>query len=229
MPRDWYRKVSWTDDDERDFRARLKRARPENRGQYVYLQAITLLGGADRWLTAAELLLREHIDTYPDDFRRGEAFNALGELFERREEVGQALEQYQLAMARMREHPGRPYAWLSYARLVARRRLRAHYETAKSAIAEFDAANPFPLHIFRVNAALALIAKDEQRNEDARTFAIKALAAASAKTTGLRYHPLLGLVGSEEGPTIRELSRIAGSGGLAVGWPFRRRRGVSET
>ena len=184
-----------------------------------------MLQGAHRWLDSAEKLLKEFIEGYPDDFRRADGFDALGQVFERRGDVAKALEQYELAMARVREHSGmRPDAWLNYAQLIARKRLRAHYGQAKAAVEEFDSPNPFPLHIFQVNRALALIAMDERRNEDAVRFATKALAAADARATGLRYHPFLGLVGAREEGAIRELRRIAGPGRRSIGWRIWRAR-----
>src|SRR5262245_19076816 len=66
MSRDWFRKTSWTAEDQADFRRRLARARKENRAQYVRIQAVTLAEQGKSFLPAAMTLYDEVIIEYPD-------------------------------------------------------------------------------------------------------------------------------------------------------------------
>jgi tetratricopeptide (TPR) repeat protein len=84
--RDWFRKTGWSPDDERDFRAHLRRARPSNRPQYLRVQAVHLL---DNGLPDAALCLLDEFLAGPDDLfltlghaLRGRALTDLGRLDE---------------------------------------------------------------------------------------------------------------------------------------------------
>jgi len=62
--RDWFRKTTWSADDERDFRAHLKRARVDRRPQYLRIQAAHLL---ENGLPEPALVLLDEFLAAPDD------------------------------------------------------------------------------------------------------------------------------------------------------------------
>src|SRR5438876_3316466 len=87
-PIEWFRRTDWTPDVESDFFARLRRARPSNRAQYLRIQAVHLeeAGGADR-LRGAIGLLDRLLSDYPDSveiaaahWTRGRCLEGIGDL-----------------------------------------------------------------------------------------------------------------------------------------------------
>jgi hypothetical protein len=66
--KDWYRRTTWTEKDEEEFFAKLRRARKDGRAQYLKLQALELVNTRKRTLLkVAETLLKKILEEYPDD------------------------------------------------------------------------------------------------------------------------------------------------------------------
>lgn len=81
MERDWYRTPDWNDEVAEAFEARLRRARPHNRPQYLRIKALSLLDvpDAQRQAAARGLLVRI-LDEYPESLDASFAHEKLGEL-----------------------------------------------------------------------------------------------------------------------------------------------------
>lgn len=75
---------------------------------------------------------------------------------------------------------------------------------------EFSDNMIFPVQVYRYASAKALILARTGREGEARPFAELALAASQRKTSGLRYHPGLGLVEKPDHQIQEELNRLAG-------------------
>jgi predicted Zn-dependent protease len=63
---DWFRSGVWTDTDRADFEARLARARPSNRAQYLRIKALALIDAGND--PDAESLLERVVREHPDDW-----------------------------------------------------------------------------------------------------------------------------------------------------------------
>jgi ribosomal protein S18 acetylase RimI-like enzyme len=68
--RDWYRKSTWSDADEQEFRERLAKARKKARPQYLKLQALYLIGAG---LPEPALQLLDEFFADPDEFHAADA------------------------------------------------------------------------------------------------------------------------------------------------------------
>jgi hypothetical protein len=67
MAEDWYRKTSWTTQDQADFFARLKRARTLGRAQYLRVQTLTLYRVGDKSLLPLVIApARKCLTDYPE-------------------------------------------------------------------------------------------------------------------------------------------------------------------
>lgn len=66
MAADWFRSGDWTDAARVDFEARLARARPSNRAQYLRIKALALIGAGND--PDAEALLQRVVREYPDEW-----------------------------------------------------------------------------------------------------------------------------------------------------------------
>ena len=190
--RDWFRKSTWSAEDERDFRARLNRARPNNRPQYLRVQAVHLL---ENGLAEPALRLLDEFLAGPDDLfltlghaLRASALTDLGRLDE-------ALAAYRAAIEVQRRRPNvRAYAPLEFAELVVATNRRALFGEALEVLDELHGNDPFPEINYREAAVRAQIAATLGDRATARQHAARALQAAAATRAPFPRHPDLGLV-----------------------------------
>jgi tetratricopeptide (TPR) repeat protein len=211
MPEDWYRRTEWSANTEADFFARLSRARPEMRAQYLRIQAVHLhqAGGAARLRKALELLERMLRD-YPQrseiaaaHFSRAECLSVLGQ-------IDEALQALRSALAAERDAPNwRTRAYLSLGMLAIRHRRADLYDEVLVALDDFGGRELFPREQYEAAAIRAIVLDARGAHEGAVAFAKQALDAAARTDTGLRYHPSVGLVRDPDPRIHDELKRLA--------------------
>jgi tetratricopeptide (TPR) repeat protein len=209
---EWYRRRTWTKDDQADFEARLARARKQNRAQYLRIQASHLMEAANPKLTSAALeLLNRMLTEYPTDIQVAQAHTQRAECHLRLGEAEKAIEALRSALAREREFPNvRTNAWLDFGWLVIDRGLRELYDEALEVLTEFEDTMPFPVQRYQFHAIRALVAAERGALADAREEAKQALAAGRATHSGFRYHPTLGLVRDTDSDIHSRLKALAG-------------------
>lgn len=194
---DWFRRETWSSEDQGEFERRLARSRPTSRAQYLRIQAVHLRQAREpELLRAAHTLLDRVVTEYPKDLQaalglaeRAECLVALGEW-------PAAAEAFRAAIEAEEAFPSvRTDAYLSFAFEAVTRDDRALFdEVSRVCRAHASESRPFPVQQFRWHAVQALLADAEQNTEVARTEASAALAAAAAFESGFRYHRTLGLV-----------------------------------
>ena len=133
MADEWYRRTTWTKDDQADFEARLARARKRSRAQYLRIQASHLMEADNPQLTSAALeLLNRMLAEYPSDIEVAQAHAQRAECYIRLGEVDNAIEAFRSALAKEREFPNvRTTAWLDFGWLVIERGLPELYDEAR--------------------------------------------------------------------------------------------------
>jgi tetratricopeptide (TPR) repeat protein len=199
---DWYRRKSWTSQDETAFRSRNRRSRGvASKAQYLRIQAETLHETGDIALAESALrLARECLSDYPGArMSRAPALDLAGRCCVRLGSTDEALGYFRDALEFQAEFPGiQTNACFHFARLVAEQRRKDQYDVALRSLSEFGAP-VFPWHVFVLNGAKALIAADEGDLEGAKHSARAALAAAAVTDSGLgRGREAVGLVGPRE-------------------------------
>src|SRR5215204_813222 len=103
---EWFRKSSWSPDDEADFRARLGRSRAAGRAQYLRLQAYHLQEvGTTELVSAALSLLDELITNHPDSSECASAHLQRGQCLADLGRLEQALAAYREAFEAQRKRP----------------------------------------------------------------------------------------------------------------------------
>jgi tetratricopeptide (TPR) repeat protein len=189
---DWFRKTAWSADDERDFRAHLKRAHVDRRPQYLRIQAAHLL---ENGLPEPALALLDEFLAAPDDLfltlghsLRAQALTDLGRLDD-------ALTAYRAAMDAQRRRPNvQSYAALEFAELVVTTQRRSLFAEVLELLDELHRADPFPAIQYREAAVRAQIAHAFGDRATARAEARRALQAADAAKAPFAKHPDVGLV-----------------------------------
>lgn len=214
MQREWYRRQTWTEADQADFRARLGKARKENRPQYLRIQAGTLMGSGNQCLSPAIALLDEVIADHSQSFEVATALAEKGACLRRLGNIAGAANAYAASVAQMRAVPKMQSqdGWLDYGLLVATERLSQRYADALEVLEEFSTSSPFmlPADWFKVHASRALIFAELQRDDEAAAEASTALSAMEHRNSGVAHHPSIGLIGDGYSNLRDRLDRIAG-------------------
>jgi tetratricopeptide (TPR) repeat protein len=103
VDKDWFRKTSWNEDDQSDFRVHLGRAQDRSRAQYLRIQAGTLSASQGLLQPAIELL-DEMLSTYPDSEEVATALAQKADCLYRLGDIDGAVANYGASIERMRNH-----------------------------------------------------------------------------------------------------------------------------
>ena len=211
--KDWFRHITWTDDDQQDFFARLARARKHNRPQYICIQAATLLESRQRGNTQAALSLLDLClaEYAPRDDEIENLQHMRARCLEALRQTDAAIDAYRAALRARQQAPQvRSQAPIDFAYGIVREQRTELYAEAMKALNEY--ADPvmllFPEAQYRYCASCAIIAQEAGETERAREFAEKALEAASKTESGLSYHRNIGVVKSMDRSIERRLKKI---------------------
>ena len=214
--RDWFRRSTWSAEDEADFFARLRRSRGR-KTEYLRLQALTLAETKDQSLLSVALdLIDKALTDSPDNFhlaalyfQRAECLVALGKARE-------AILAFRASLQARRELPNVvDMAYLEFAWTVARLRLTSHYDEVLEVLREFGEQSDlaFPANAYRYFGALALIASERSDRIAARDWAKDALAAAAEARGPFARHPTFGVLDNAtvDEPSHARLWKLAAS------------------
>lgn len=186
---DWYRRTTWTEDDQRAFFERNARSRgPDSKEQYIRIQAETLLETGRRDLVEVALgLLENAIRDYPSAVYRAASFDAAGRCCDILGRVDDAVAFYRRALLREAEFSGLgTNACFHLTKLVVEAQREDLYEEALTAAEAFG--HPvFPAHSYYQNGIRAVVAARNGQPALARSHAAAALAAAEIRDTGLSH------------------------------------------
>ena len=212
MPRDWFRRETWSEKEKTDFESRLGRARRSSRAQYLRIQG-THLADAGLLLEALQLLDRV-VEQHPDDLQVTTAQHQRGQIFLRLGRTADALAAFRHAIARESQMPNvRTDAWLDFSLTVARQGLVDVYDEVLALLDRRTSTDPlatmFPVQVFKLHAARAMIRADRDE-AGAAGDAAKALHAAASTDSGFQYHAHLGLVGDQYSEVQARLRTMVG-------------------
>jgi len=208
---DWYRNEKWDDEIERDFFAKLKRAR-SRRDQYLATQALSL---AERHPEVAIQLTYHYFETRTDSFNDARVFSARAQAYRTLNNVSKAIEAYQAAIDKEQESRQFPTgSALELVYYIAVEGFDDQYYLAVSLFEADKSESIFPVAVFKWNAAMALILYRQGHLQRARRFARGALEAASIRETELTYHRELGVVDESFIPILGKLTKIVAKADL---------------
>ncbi len=211
---DWYRRTTWTLQDQEEFFSRLNKSRSDfARAQYLRIQALSLQREANPPMFGHALQLLEILFAeYPHPAEIGPARLQQAQCKEALGHHSQALAAYRQAVEADRSDSGvKTNAAIEFALFAVRHQRKDLYPEVLNSLGLIGAPLLFPLSQYRVSLALAIIAWERGQREKAKDFARKALAAADKQHSGLRYHPDVGLVNEIEPDLHARLLEISGS------------------
>lgn len=203
--RDWFRNERWDRDTEFVFFEKLHRAK--DKAQPLRIQARYLVHKNPK----ASLALLDRYFALGDHFDKAQAYLDQAEAHLTLGQQEKALQSLKNALDRERDFPNlKTAAWSRYALLVAEKKLDHLYDDALEVLKKNShQPHAFPLDAFHWNAACALIADGRGLRDDAAKCANQALQFAELADSGMRYHPKLGLVGSQYDDLKAKLRRLA--------------------
>lgn len=207
---EWYRKTTWTEEDQSHFFQKLKRARQWSRSQYLRIQAY-YLQKAEIFLPAIELL-EQFVADYPDDAHLAVTWEQMAECKRAVGDVDGAVEAYRRSVAQMRVRTNvMTSAAQDFPLMVAELGLTELFDEAKGLLGADAADNAlFAVGGFKLHAARALILASEGYHDGAHSEAVKALDLAGIRKSGIPHHQNIGLVGKSQADIIRRLLDIVG-------------------
>ncbi|MHC4285163.1 MAG: hypothetical protein ACYSWZ_19665 [Planctomycetota bacterium] len=201
---DWYRKKSWGARARKSFFERLNRSRStSNKAQYARIQALYLQQtGKEELVRAAVELLDLLLEKWPEESELAAAHLQRAECLEKLGEREDAIAAYRECVKAERENPG----------VIVGAGVEFGWFAVTYAMEGSEEHLLFPAEQFKFFAIIAIVLNHVKPCEDARRFAQRALDAAGAKKSGLRYHKKVGLVKDPNKEVLLKLKKIAKSG-----------------
>ena len=210
---DWFTKTTWTEADQADFFARLKKSRGAgHKAQYLVVQARRLEEtGSPELLPAALSLLDKMLTEFPEDFFLSQAHGQKANCLWKIGKADEALVHYRLALDAERKFPNLRTAVLhDFGVFVVQNKLSHLYDEALNVLDTMKIpGTPFPYNVFRDCGIRALVAEERGEIENARKWAQAALDAAAKNASGFRNHPNFGLVKDRETEFYKAVEAVA--------------------
>jgi len=205
MATDWYRHEHWNEEIEKDFFAKLARARTQ-RDQYIVIQALTIAKNNHK---VAIQLIDLYFETKKTSFDDVRALSARADALLASGQVDPAIQAMKDILAIERVKPNfKTNMYVDYPFFVATKNISKEYVDALAVLDERKSDLAFPVSKFKWHAAKSLIHCALRNFDEAKKQAALALEAAQIKTSGFRYHQDLGFVGEEYKDTIAALREI---------------------
>ena len=191
MPEEWFRTPGWDAAAQEDFEARLRRAKPHNRAQYLRIKAGSLAASGE--VDAALTLLERVLNEYDSDVlqapmarcQRAELLEDQGRLDEAENEYRQVISIHQQVGHRY----GNPE--LRLAELLLRRGSRLAYQDALNHLLHELPKMLRTSQRFRGAAVAARMHRELGNREEATSLAVQALQIAEEPQHLLPRHPSL--------------------------------------
>ncbi len=209
---DWFRRKTWTHEDEEQFLVRLARSRSVgNKSQYAKIQGMTLREHG--LIEPAIVLLNRVIDEWPERLELASAHLELAKCYGDLNQSDRAIHHYRESLAAEEAFPNmQTQAWLMFPWFILSHELTQHFEEAEKVILDREGtrSRDLPLAIYRWAGAKALFSDHRGDRTSAKHFATIAWDASQMSHSGYRYHPDIGLVRNLDNNIHNQIAKLAG-------------------
>jgi tetratricopeptide (TPR) repeat protein len=202
---DWYRNTEWDEEGKQSFLARIGRSRGiYNKAQYLRIQA-SYIAVSD--IDQSIELLMMIVNDYPDESQLSLTHSQIAECFIKLGKVDAAIYEFRKSFEAMRNYPKeKNFAYASFSELVLNKGLAQYYEEAVDVLNEFNTFLYMPKYKYEHHSLLALLLFELGKVELAKEYSLLALEAAKATTSGIKYHPKIGIVEGDVDSRIKEIA-----------------------
>lgn len=198
MSNDWYCKTTWTEADQADYFARLKRSRTQyHKAQYLWVQARELnkVGLSREALSLLDKMLAE----FPEPFWLSTVCILKAEILSEFSDIEGAIASFRNALGAERDCPGHQTgAIFEFGILVTGNGLIKFYDEILTGIKKEPSLGPLgenmPAYVYQKNGILAITCEHKGQRTKAKQHALIAITAANQDDSGIRYHRKFGLV-----------------------------------
>jgi tetratricopeptide (TPR) repeat protein len=197
---DWYRRKTWTENDEIEFFAKLNRARKDGRAQYLKIQAIELLETKNgNLINVAENLLNKYFEDFPEDnFNKSSCLGKLGEIYSLRNDYLKAIEYLKKAIEFEKVFPNvTTQATIKLSEIVIENNIVSEYKYVEEILMmkiNSKSGLTFNNEKYIVYSILSIINNENGNEKIAKEYAEIAEQNANLESSGLTYHKKLGIV-----------------------------------
>lgn len=209
---DWFRKQTWTEQDEKDFFLHLAKSRTEyHKAQYLHIQAVTFYEMHDeKYFDVILSLLDKYFNDFPNEqFFRGDCLHLCGRIFYDKGLYDQAFKYYQKAAYHELQNTSiNSGAWLDYTRIIIQLEDIDYYDEAEKIIQNYYELQIFPIEIYKSNAILAVIYNYFGDKEKACYYKRLAHEATLMEKNSLRHNSDIGLVGQRDAILEKAMEKI---------------------
>lgn len=210
MAAEWYAKKTWTEADQADFFARLKRSRSSyNKAQYLWIQGRELekVGLLQEAMALFDKMLAE----YPEEFFLSLVCQHKASCLAKLGQLDEAIIFYRRALDAQRNFPNHfTQGPNEFGRFVVDHQLKKLYREVLAVLDELKAPGThFPGEIYEESGIRAIIHEELGRHEKAVEFAAAALSAAGQSRSQFKRHPKFGLVKDRDSKFYEAIETIA--------------------
>jgi tetratricopeptide (TPR) repeat protein len=187
---EWYRRKTWTKQDDEEFFAKLGRSRKDGRAQYLRVQAIELIETRnENLLSVAESLLNKILTEYTNNrLEKSPALNSLGEIYKLRKDYNRALEYFKRSLDFEREYPNViTQAYLNYSETVVEAGRTDLYDEVGTLLNDEirKGTLKFPIQNYILYSVLSVVSEYKGDFKKAKFYSEIAEKNATAKTNSL--------------------------------------------
>lgn len=203
---DWYRRTTWTEQDQQEFFEKLKRSRTSyNKAQYLRIQAYYL---QDINTQAALDLLDNMITNWPEQSALPQAYLQKAQCLIKLKDNNGAIEAFRNSFKSEKSKVS-TQAYLKFSLFVIKNNLTSLFEESLAMLELGESITIFPKDIYEYYGIKAIIFEHDNKHEEAREFALKAIEASQKTESGFKYHKDIGLVRDFSSVFHEKVARIA--------------------
>jgi len=205
MSHDWYRRTTWTQEDQTAFFDRLNRSKGQyHKAQYLRIQASYL---EDDYPDEALSLLSMVLNDFSEPSEMSQTFLQKAHCLISLSKTTEVIKVFRDVLAYEKMYPKyKTQGYLDFPIFIIAHKKTELYPEAKDILLSHEDRLMFPIDYYRYHTVLAVIEWQNENIDNAKSHVAQAKKVATQKHSGFRYHPSVGLI-KEKDVEIQKLFR----------------------